>query len=124
MMRPEDDATLPKFGIGVTGLVKGIAQSHDRGLDYSKAAEVAGHILVVAPAWVAFNGQTAGGAAAAQLGLARRKDVRLGEQEWRIGSSRVFVPLPSSSGAHATMSYAKKLEWWRQLSSMAAEYRS
>lgn len=120
LLRPEDDSTLPEFGVGITDLVKGMTQSHDRGLDYSKAAEVAEHIREAAPAWVAFNGQTAGGAAARQLGLARRKDVRLGEQVWRIGSSKVFV-LPSSSGAHATMPYATKLEWWRQLRSMADE---
>lgn len=122
LLRPEDDSTLPECGIGLTDLVKGLAQSHDRGLDYSKATAVAGHIVAVGPAWVAFNGQTAGGAAAAQLGLARRKDVHLAEQGWCIGSSRVFV-LPSSSGAHATMPYPEKLEWWRQLRLMAAQGR-
>jgi TDG/mug DNA glycosylase family protein len=31
---PTHDATLPQYGIGLTDLVKSIAQSHDRGLPY------------------------------------------------------------------------------------------
>lgn len=114
LVRPEEDSTLLGYGVGITDLVKDVAQSHDRGLDYGGVTEVAGHIIAVAPAWIAFNGQTAGRAAAAELRLARRKDVRLGEQPWTIGVSRVFV-LPSSSGAHAAMPYGEKLGWWTEL---------
>jgi double-stranded uracil-DNA glycosylase len=113
-LRPEDDATLPEYGVGLTDLVKDVAQSHDRGLDFGGTPVVAAHIVAAAPEWVAFNGQTAGRAAASQLGLARKKEIRLGEQPWSIGTSRVFV-LPSSSGANATMPYAEKLSWWRRL---------
>jgi len=113
-LRPEDDSTLPTYGVGITDLVKDVAQSHDRGLDFGETATIAAHIMAATPTWVAFNGQTAGRAAAAQLGLARRRDIQLGEQPWSIGTSRVFV-LPSSSGAHATMPYAEKLTWWRNL---------
>jgi double-stranded uracil-DNA glycosylase len=113
-IRPEDDATLPEYGVGITDLVKDVAQSHDRGLDFGGTATVAAHIVAATPDWVAFNGQTAGRAAVSQLGLARKKDIRLGEQPWSIGTSRVFV-LPSSSGANATMPYAEKLTWWRRL---------
>ncbi len=112
--RPEDDATLLDLGVGITDLVKDVAQSHDRGLNFGGTAAVAAHILAANPRWVAFNGQTAGRAAAAQLSLARKRDIRLGEQSWAIGTSRVFV-LPSSSGAHASMPYAEKLAWWRRL---------
>jgi TDG/mug DNA glycosylase family protein len=31
-LTPNDDASLPRYGIGLTDLVKSIAQSHDRGL--------------------------------------------------------------------------------------------
>lgn len=113
-LRPEDDFTLLDFGLGLTDLVKGVAQSHDRGLNFSGTATFADQVIAAAPRWVAFNGLTAGRAAAAELRLARRKDVELGEQSRRIGTSRVFV-LPSSSGAHATMPYAQKLAWWRRL---------
>jgi hypothetical protein len=33
-LEPLDDATLPRYGIGLTDLVKSIAQSHDRDLPY------------------------------------------------------------------------------------------
>ncbi|WP_170970286.1 mismatch-specific DNA-glycosylase [Nocardioides jishulii] len=115
-LSPEEDVSLLDHGVGITDLVKNVAQSHDRGLDFSGTPRVAAHLETAAPRWVAFNGLTAGRAAAAQLGLARRKDVHLGEQPWHVGQSRVFV-LPSSSGAHATMPYGEKLAWWRELRS-------
>ncbi|MDP9821053.1 mismatch-specific DNA-glycosylase [Nocardioides massiliensis] len=114
LLCPEDDASLLDHGVGLTDLVKGVAQSHDAGLDYSGTSSVAAHIVAASPAWVAFNGLTAGRAAATQLGLARKKEVALGEQPWGIGASRVFV-LPSSSGANAGMPYTEKLKWWREL---------
>lgn len=110
-LAPEDDASLPSYGIGMTDLVKGVAQSHDRGLDYGQADAVAGHLIAAAPQWVAFNGLTAGRAAARRLGLGRPKDVVLGEQPWTVGTSRVFV-VPNSSGANAATPYADKLRWW------------
>ena len=113
-LAPEEDTSLPSYGIGITDLVKGIAQSHDRGLDYGGANDVAAHLISAAPKWVAFNGLTAGRAAARQLGGSRPKDVVLGEQPWVIGPSRVFV-VPNSSGAHATMAYVDKLRWWTLL---------
>ena len=111
LLRPEDDGTLTSYGIGITDLVKKVAQSHDRGLDYGRAGEVAAHLVAAAPQWVAFNGLTAGRAAAVQLRVANRKDVTLGEQAWQIGDSRVFV-VPNSSGANASTPYSEKLEWW------------
>jgi len=118
VLTPEQDASLLDFGIGITDLVKDIAQSHDRGLDYSGAADVAAHIIAVAPRWIAFNGLTAGRAATTVLGFERRENVGLGEQPWQIGDSRVFVA-PSSSGANASMPYAEKLEWWTRLRQLA-----
>lgn len=114
-LRPEDDATLPDLGIGMTDLAKDVARSHDRGLDFSKSAAVAAHVEDVNPRWVAFNGLTAGRAAARWLGQARPEG--LGEQPWRMGESRIFV-LPSSSGAHATMPYEDKLRWWTELADL------
>jgi TDG/mug DNA glycosylase family protein len=95
-LRPEEDVQLPEFGIGMTDLVKDLAQSHDRGLDFGKADSVASHIAQFAPAWVAFNGKTAGAAAARILGFGTPG---LGVAPWRIGTSQVFV-LPSSSSAN------------------------
>jgi TDG/mug DNA glycosylase family protein len=116
--RPEDDGTLPRLGIGITDLVKDVAQSHDRGLDFSEAVSVVAHIETAAPRWVAFNGLTAGRGAARSL--RQPKVESLGMQDWRIGDSRVFV-LPSSSGAHATMGYEEKLRWWTRLAHLVRD---
>lgn len=118
---PEDDATLPDLRIGITDLVKDIAQSHDRRLDFSKSASVASHVEAASPRWIAFNGLTAARAAARWLHQARPRE--LGEQPWRIGASRVFV-LPSSSGAHASMRYDEKLRWWTELADRVHGARS
>lgn len=111
-MRPEDDASLPDLGIGITDLVKDVAQSHDRGLDFSKSGSVAAHVIAANPRCVAFNGLTAARAAARWLHKARTEG--LGEQQWLVGESPVFV-LPSSSGANASMAYDDKLRWWTEL---------
>lgn len=110
-LTPELDSALLDFGLGVTDLVKDVAQSHDRGLNYDSSGTVANRLMDAAPAWVAFNGVTAGRAAAEQFGLFDRKAIRVGEQPWTIGTSRVFV-LPSSSGANASVPYVEKLEQW------------
>lgn len=117
-LRPEDDSILPSLSIGITDLVKDIAQSHDRGLDYSRASGVLDHIARAAPDWLAFNGKEAGGVAAKSLG---HDKPRLGVQPWTLGDTRVFV-LPSSSGANARKEYdgrATKLDWWSELAANA-----
>lgn len=118
LLEPEDDASLLTFGIGITDLVKDVAQSHDRSLDFGGAGAMAEHVVEAAPVWVAFNGLTAGRAAAGRLGLADRGQVQLGVQPWNIGESRVFV-LPSSSGASARTPYQEKLTWWKRLGDLA-----
>jgi TDG/mug DNA glycosylase family protein len=113
-LRPEDDVTLLALGLGITDLVKDVAQSHDRGLDFSKT-RFAGHIEKANPRWVAFNGLTSGRAGARRLG---HRATGLGQQPWHIGQSRVYV-LPSSSAANATMHYDEKLQWWAKLAHLA-----
>jgi len=114
-LRPDEDGTLPGFGIGVTDLVKEVAQSHDRGLDFANASSVAGHIEQFAPTWIPFNSKTAGAEAAKALG---RGKPRLGIAPWRIGHTRVFV-LPSSSGANRGAKgldgRAARIDWWIEL---------
>lgn len=118
LLGPEDDATLPEYGVGITDLVKGSAQSHDAGLDFRGTGAAAGRLATAAPPWVAFNGLTAGREAGVRVGPVSRAQVALGEQAWNIGTSRVFV-LPSSSGANATMPYPEKLQWWTRLYSLS-----
>ena len=49
-LRPEDDVKLPSLGLGITDLVKDVAQSHDRGLDFSKT-QFAAQIEEASPRW-------------------------------------------------------------------------
>jgi len=114
---PGDDARVTEHGIGLTDLVKTLAQSHDRGLPYdvpALAAKVAAH----RPSWVAFTSKEAGKAAARYLG---EPPPGLGVQEWTLEGARVFV-LPSPSGRNqGRASYdgrATRLEWWRELGSL------
>ena len=113
-MRPADDARVLEFGIGLTDLVKTMAQSHDRGLPYDVAA-LDQRIEACSPGWLAFTSKAAGGAAARWAG---QRPPALGPQAWSIGGARVFV-LPSPSGRNqGRASYdgrATRLEWWREL---------
>lgn len=118
-LEPGDDARVGEFGIGLTDLVKTMAQSHDRGLPYDVPA-LAAKVAVHRPAWVAFTSKEAGGACARWLGEARPA---LGVQEWTLEGARVFV-LPSPSGRNqGRASYdgrATRLEWWAELGSLLA----
>jgi TDG/mug DNA glycosylase family protein len=111
---PEDDANMPSLGIGLTDLVKTMAQSHDRGLPYDVVG-LQERIAAAAPAWLAFTSKEAGGAAARWIG---ERPPRLGVQEWGFGGAQVFV-LPSPSGRNqGRANYdgrATRLEWWREL---------
>lgn len=107
---PSEDRSLPTYGVGLTDLVKNLAQSHDRGLTYD-VPDLDRRLSAVRPAWLAFHGKTAGNA------VARAGDhrvVALGQQPWRFAGCRVFV-LPSASGANRRSSYdgkATRDEWW------------
>src|SRR5665647_2788544 len=60
-LTPDDDARLPSLGIGLTDLVKSVAQSHDRGL--AEHYDVQGFNAKIAkyqPTVVAFTSKEAG----------------------------------------------------------------
>jgi TDG/mug DNA glycosylase family protein len=114
---PEDDTTLPRYGVGLTDLVKDIAQSHDRGLVYD-VASFTDKVSTYRPAWVAFTSKEAGKAAAKALG---HPVPALGAASWSIAQSGVFV-LPSPSGANRRKNYdgrATRIEWWQELADRA-----
>ena len=115
---PEDDATLPAHGLGLTDLVKTMAQSHDRGLVYDVAG-LDSRIALAMPQWLAFTSKEAGGAAARWLGVPAPG---LGPQTWTFGGAKVFV-LPSPSGRNQGRSTydgrATRLEWWVELAKLA-----
>jgi TDG/mug DNA glycosylase family protein len=116
-LKPEDDVTLPSYGLGLTDLVKNVAQSHDRGLAYD-APSLIENLALYRPAWVAFTGKAAGEAAAVALG---HRPPPLGPVSWSIASCKVFV-LPSPSGANRRASYdgrSTRLSWWLELAELA-----
>lgn len=116
----EDDARVGEWGIGLTDLVKTLAQSHDRGLPYDVPGLVA-KVEEHRPAWVAFTSKEAGAAASRWAGRPRPG---LGVQDWLLGGARVFV-LPSPSGRNqGRASYdgrATRLEWWSELGSLVRD---
>jgi TDG/mug DNA glycosylase family protein len=116
---PTDDSRLPNHGIGLTDLVKTMAQSHDKGLVYD-VARLEESLARARPSWVAFTSKEAGKAAARYLG---ESPPALGAQPWTLGGARVFV-LPSPSGRNqGRSSYdgrATRLEWWREFGALVA----
>lgn len=110
LLEPEEDSTLPAYGIGLTDLAPGITQSHDRGLRYDIAALI-NTVERVRPRWVAFTSLTAGRAAARAFGMPRPSP---GRQPWQLGSAGMWV-LPSPSGANNAVPYATRLADWTAL---------
>jgi TDG/mug DNA glycosylase family protein len=98
LLRPEDDSRVLDFAIGLTDLAKGVSASSDRGL--RSHYDIEGFIRkmeMYAPAWIAFHGKTAAEIVSRHIILTRR--LGYGKQNWRIGSSQVFI-VPSMSGSN------------------------
>lgn len=114
---PDDDASLPRYGLGVTDLAPGVTQSHDRGLKYDVPA-LEQSMERWRPRFLAFTSLEGARAVAKALGQARPG---LGAQPWRVSETKVFV-LPSPSAANRRANYdgrPTRLEWWTELGSMA-----
>ncbi len=116
-LAPQDDSTLPQFGLGLTDLTKNVAQSHDRGLAYDVDGFRA-RIDRFRPAWVVLHGKEAGRAARGSRG-----PLSLGVQTWQVADVPVFV-VPSASGANRRASYdgrPSRLTWWAEMASVIKE---
>jgi len=114
-LSPDDDGELPTYGVGVTDLVKNVAQSNDRGLDFSETPDLQRRLEPFAPKWVAFAGLAAGSEAAKVFGGDKP---RHGRQDWTVGSSRVFVVTNPSGAAADPRTWdgrATKVGWWHEL---------
>lgn len=117
-LKPEDDATLPDLGIGLTDLNKTVAQSHDRGLVYDVPG-FSNKIRRCAPQWVAFHGKKVAKVYAGSIGVSAPG---LGPTPWEVAGCSGFV-LPSASGANHRKQYdgrPTRLEWWSELAELAA----
>ena len=113
LLSPDEDKTLPDYGIGLTDLNKTVAQSRDRGLTWDVPGLLA-KVEQYRPAWVAFHGLTAARAV--------RRGQHLGPATWELGPARVFV-LPSASGANRSADKATpdRLGWWSEFADMLKE---
>jgi TDG/mug DNA glycosylase family protein len=120
-LTPDQDWELPKYGVGITDLVKHVAQSHDRGLDFKAAPDLEVRLRPFAPKWVAFVGLNAGAKGARAFG---HPAPRHGAQDWLLGSSSVFVVTnPSGAAADPTTwdGKAAKVDWWHELAALIAK---
>lgn len=116
-LTPEEDVTLPGYGLGLTDLTRAIASENGVGSGRAPGYDVAGFAAKIEryrPAWVAFHGKRA-----AQTFRGRGR-VDLGEQDWTVGPARAFV-LPSASGANRRVHYdgrPTRLEWWEEFADL------
>lgn len=112
----EQDGLLPRYGIGLTDVVKR-ATPQAKGLtaaDYRQGAPaLRDKLLHYQPRIACFHGLT-GYKAYLRYGAGTAERAELGRQERTIGGSRVFV-VPNPSPANARYSLADLAEWYRRL---------
>ncbi|HKF14544.1 MAG TPA: mismatch-specific DNA-glycosylase [Gaiellaceae bacterium] len=117
VLAPEEQQRLPAFGLGVTNAAMRTTRGSGdlRRGDFAGSAERLAAIAEdLRPQWFGFVGKEA------YRGTFGQRP-ELGEQERRLGETRLFV-LPSTSPANAAVPYAERLRWFRELRD-AAERR-
>jgi TDG/mug DNA glycosylase family protein len=115
-LRPDEDGTVPAYGLGLTDLVG--HWDHDSGRGWVEIEELVAKVERWEPAFVAFTAKATAGWAARALG---HRPPGLGPVSWGIGRSEVFV-LPGTSGANQRHDYdgrPNRLAWWRDLAALA-----
>ena len=115
LLTPADQFALLKEGIGLTNAAsRTTAGSGDlRKADFTGAAErLEAVATTLRPHWIAFVGKEAYRGAFGER-------PQLGEQERRLGGTRLFV-LPSTSPANAAVPWDERLRWFRSLADRAS----
>ncbi len=115
LVTPAEQFELLKEGIGVTNAAaRTTPGSGDlRKGDFAGAAErLEGIATTLEPAWIGFVGKEA------YRGTFGER-AELGEQERRLGETRLFV-LPSTSPANAAVPWDARLRWFRDLARRSA----
>jgi len=111
-LRPHDDHTLPRLGLGLTDLV------HHRDPESYDLDDLVGKVTRWQPEWLAFTSKTVAHAVARLLGERR---AGLGPCPWQVAGAPVFV-LPGTSGANRRHDYdgrPGRLPWWQDLAALA-----
>jgi double-stranded uracil-DNA glycosylase len=112
LLDPQEQFDVVRHGIGLTNAAyrttpgSGDLRSADFG---DSAARLERLATELSPRWIAFVGKEA-------YRGAFRERPELGEQERRLGETRLFV-LPSTSPANAAVPYSERLRWFRELRS-------
>jgi double-stranded uracil-DNA glycosylase len=115
LLTPAQQFSLLDEGIGVTNAAaRTTPGSGDlRKPDFDGAAERLAELArTLRPAWIAFVGKEAYRGAFGER-------PQLGEQERRLGDTRLFV-LPSTSPANAAVPWDERLRWFREFASRAS----
>lgn len=116
LLTPDDDWTLLGLGIGLTDLVKNVAQSHDRGLKFDVPSLTA-NVDRYQPRWVALHGVTAAEEYAKGTG---HRPPGLGRAPFLASGRPVFV-LPSASGSNHRRDYhgrPTRIAWWAEFAAL------
>jgi TDG/mug DNA glycosylase family protein len=110
LFEPAEQHELLGVGLGLTNAARRTTRgsSELRRADFAGAAERLERLArELAPGWVAFVGKEAYRGAFGERPA-------LGEQERRLGATRLYV-LPSTSPANAAVPWAERLRWFRAL---------
>jgi double-stranded uracil-DNA glycosylase len=113
-LEPSDQFELLRYGIGVTNAAaRTTSGSGDlRRSDFAGAAERLEEIATrLKPAWIGFVGKEA------YRGVFGER-AELGQQEQRLGDTRLFV-LPSTSPANAAVPWGERLRWFSELARLS-----
>ena len=116
LLRADEEADLPAYGLGSTDLVR-------TGPDWTSPSSYAVDELVAKveewqPEWLALTSKTVAGIVARHQG---RRPPGLGPHEWYVGGAQVFV-LPGTSGANQRKDYdgrVDRLSWFAELAALA-----
>jgi len=111
LLEPAEQFELLTYGVGVTNAAaRTTPGSGDlRKGDFAGAAQRLARIACqLKPAWIGFVGKEAYRGAFGER-------PQLGEQERRLGETRLFV-LPSTSPANAAVPWEERLRWFEELS--------
>src|SRR5581483_5622794 len=121
-LRPEHDARLVDFGIGLTDVVKRPTPNAGglRERDFAVwAPRCLRRLRLCAPRVAAFHGVTAYGRFLRHALGRPRRPLRPGPQPERIGTTQVFV-VPNPSGANAHVTAADLARWYDRLADFVA----
>jgi TDG/mug DNA glycosylase family protein len=125
VLRPEDDVTLLRFGIGFTDVVK--RPSRNAGelspLDFEEEApQLLKRLRIFKPRVACFHGLTAFRGFARYALNDASVESSLGAQPTSVGSTRLFVvPNPSPANAHFTL--RDQISWYDRLATYLKEGR-